>query len=258
MNASFVNAGELRSPVKPEKPMAYMNWSGGKDSALCLYRTLQSGSIPVTALLTSMNSFHHRISMHGVRRALLEAQARAIHIPLHTIELPEQPDMQVYETAMMNKLTAFRESGYNTAIFGDIFLEDLRKYREQTLHTMGIACRFPLWKLDTGSLVKEFISLGFKSIVVCVQEEVLDRHFCGRIIDDQFLADLPDHVDPCGENGEFHTFVFAGPLFNQPVPFKKGEIVYKRYHAPENQDAGDDRKVKASSYGFYFCDLIPV
>jgi uncharacterized protein (TIGR00290 family) len=236
---------------------AFMNWSGGKDSALCLYKIQQSKTVQIAALLTSMNSTHNRISMHGVRRALLEAQARSMNIPLHTIELPEQPDMQAYEAHMNPKLEFLRQRGCRSAVFGDIFLEDLKKYREEKLKACGMDCIFPLWKKDTSSLVKEFLSLGFKSIIVCVNEEVLDKSFCGRVIDENFLADLPPQVDPCGENGEFHSFVFEGPLFSNPVRYTKGEIVYKKYEAPKKEKSDGLPESASQPYGFYFCDLIP-
>ncbi|HVX51616.1 MAG TPA: diphthine--ammonia ligase [Chitinophagaceae bacterium] len=224
---------------------AYMNWSGGKDSALCLYKAMQAGTYNITHLLTSINAVHSRISMHGVRRSLLQAQAEAIGLPLETIELPEQPAMPEYEAAMKNKALQLQQQGCTHAIFGDIFLEDLKQYREQKLAEIDIACVFPLWKKDTTALVKEFIALGFKSIIVCVNGMSLDKSFCGRIIDEDFLNDLPAYVDPCGENGEFHSFVFDAPIFKQPIPVAKGEMVYKEYAAP----AGE------KPYGFYFCDL---
>jgi len=227
---------------------AYMNWSGGKDSALCLYKSLQSQQYQITNLLTSVNAVHDRISMHGIRRSLLEAQAKAIGISLDTIELPEQPGMEDYEQQMMYKVNKLKQSGCTHAIFGDIFLEDLRKYREDKLNEAGIQCVFPLWKENTTALVHEFIGLGFKSIIVCVNEQYLDKSFCGRIIDESFLADLPANVDPCGENGEFHSYVFEAPIFKETIHYKKGDIVYKKYEAPKNSDA--------SAYGFYFCDLI--
>jgi len=232
------------------KRQAYMNWSGGKDSSLCLYRAMQSGFYNITQLLTSVNAAHDRISMHGVRRSLLVAQAASIGIPLTTIELPEQPGMQEYETMMMQKVTELKQSGCTHAIFGDIFLEDLKLYREQKLSTTGIECVFPLWKINTTQLVREFIELGFKSIIVCVNEQYLDKSFCGRIIDHDFINDLPANVDPCGENGEFHSFVFNGPIFKTPISFTKGDIVYKTYTAPKNTSSTND-------YGFYFCDLLP-
>jgi len=231
-----------------KKVQTYMNWSGGKDSALCLYKAMQSGSYNITHLLTSVNAVHNRISMHGVKRSLLEAQANAIGLPLLTIKLPEQPSMQEYEEAMLAKVQQLKQSGCTHAIFGDIFLEDLRVYREQKLQQQGIACAFPLWKQDTTALVHEFIHLGFKSMVVCVNGQYLDKSFCGRVIDESFLQDLPTNVDPCGENGEFHSFVFEAPVFKQPIAITKGEIVYKEYAAPA---AGE------KPYGFYFCDLLP-
>ena len=235
---------------------AYMNWSGGKDSSLCLYKILQSGKYHVTHLLTSVNAAHNRISMHGVRRELLEAQAVSIGIPLTTIELPEQPGMQEYEEAMLQKVNELKQTGCTHTIFGDIFLEDLKLYREQKLATAGMQCVFPLWKIDTKELVHEFIELGFKSIIVCVNEKYLDKSFCGRIIDHDSINDLPANVDPCGENGEFHSFVFDGPIFQHPIPFSKGELVYKTYEAPKHTDDACITDT-TSAYGFYFCDLLP-
>ena len=237
--------------------LAYMNWSGGKDSSLCLYKALQSGDYNITHLLTSINAVHNRISMHGVRKELLEMQAASIGIPLTTIELPEQPGMQEYENAMLQKVNELKQSGCTHAIFGDIFLEDLKNYREQKLSTAGVECVFPLWKINTTKLVHEFIDLGFKSIIVCVNEQYLDKSFCGRIIDEDFINELPANVDPCGENGEFHSFVFDGPIFKQPISFIKGDIVYKTYTAPKNTDNSCHTNTESSSFGFYFCDLLP-
>ncbi|MBS1916561.1 MAG: diphthine--ammonia ligase [Bacteroidetes bacterium] len=231
-----------------------MNWSGGKDSALCLYKAMLSKQFFISHLLTSVNAAHNRISMHGVRRSLLNAQADAIGIPLTTIELPEQPGMQEYEQAMMHKVARLKQCGCTHAIFGDIFLEDLKIYREKKLAEVDIVCAFPLWKKDTTTLVKEFISLGFRSIIVCVNEKYLDKSFCGRVIDESFLNDLPSNVDPCGENGEFHSFVFEAPIFRNPVSCATGEIVYRKYNAPDTDD--NDSHSGASEYGFYFCDLL--
>jgi uncharacterized protein (TIGR00290 family) len=236
---------------------AYMNWSGGKDSALCLYRVLVEKQFRVDCLLTSINSVHNRISMHGVRRELLENQARSIGISLQTIELQEQPSMAEYEETMLSKTTALKETGYTHAIFGDIFLEDLRQYREIKLATLEITGVFPLWKIPTHQLMEEFITLGFKGIVACVNENLLPRDFCGRLLDASFLQDLPANVDPCGENGEFHSFVFDGPIFSNPIPFQVGETVYRTYKAPHEAGASRDLKDQAGEYGFYFCDLIP-
>jgi uncharacterized protein (TIGR00290 family) len=211
----------------------------------------------VDYLLTSVNAFHNRISMHGVRRELLEAQAASIGIPLQTIELGEQPGMNEYEQAMMEKVSTLKNEGCTHALFGDIFLEDLKRYREEKLQSLDIRCTFPLWKIPTKGLMREFLDKGFKAIIVCVNEKVLDKSFCGRLIDESFLLDLPPHVDPCGENGEYHSFVFEGPVFKYPIPFQKGELVYKQYAAPVNAGDSTDRMNQASEMGFYFCDLLP-
>jgi len=237
---------------------AYMNWSGGKDSSLCLHYILQEKKFSVSCLLTSVNAVHNRISMHGVRRELLEAQADSIGLPLQTIELPEQPGMTEYEDAMMKQVAALKKQGHTHAVFGDIFLEDLKLYREQKLSTVGIDCVFPLWKIATPRLMDEFLDLGFKAIIVCVSEQFLDKSFCGREIDASFVRDLPKGVDVCGENGEFHSYVFDGPIFKYPVTFAKGEIVYRQYSAPNTSQDSCNSMDKPSDYGFYFCDLIPV
>ena len=234
---------------------SYMNWSGGKDSSLCLYRILQDKNYSVETLLTSVNAAHNRISMHGVRRELLNAQAELLGIPLQTIELPEQPDMTEYDGMMGAKVAQLRNAGYTTAVFGDIFLEDLKHYREQRLARENIKCIFPLWKNDTGQLMNEFLSLGFKAVVVCVNEQYLDKSFCGRMIDESFINDLPANVDICGENGEYHSFVFDGPIFRHPVPYRKGEIVCRNYQAPNNQSATNNGENNDLKYNFFFCDL---
>ena len=234
------------------KEQAFFNWSGGKDSALALYKVKHSNQYNIQCLLTNINSVYDRVSMHGVRRSLMEAQVASIGLPLVTAELPEEPSMHDYETIMANKLNTLKASGCSKAIFGDIFLEDLKIYREQKLKEVGIECVFPLWKMDTTILIKEFINLGFKAVIVCVNETYLDKSFCGRLIDASFVNDLPSNVDVCGENGEFHSFVFDGPIFKKPVQFKKGEVVYKQYEAPETNETNAQTK-----YGFWFCDLLP-
>lgn len=235
----------------------YMNWSGGKDSALCLHKALQSGQYRIPGLLTSVNSVHDRVSMHGVRRSLLQLQAAALNLPLTTIELPEQPGMDEYEAAMLQAVNGFKSRGCTHALFGDIFLEDLRLYREKQLAAAGIECVFPLWQQPTAALVKEFIALGFKSVIVCVNEQYLDQSFCGRVIDEAFLNDLPDGVDPCGENGEFHSFVFEAPIYTHPIAITRGETVYRRYEAPKTANDSDSSMNQPSAYGFYFTDLLP-
>jgi uncharacterized protein (TIGR00290 family) len=228
----------------------YFNWSTGKDSSLALHYLLQDDRYQIAQLLTSVNSHHNRISMHGLRRSLLEIQAKSIGIPLTTIELPEEPSMETYNSIMSNKMSELRAEGFTHTAFGDIFLEDLRKYREEKLNELNIKALFPLWKRNTTELMTEFLGLGFKTIVVCINEAVLDKSFVGRVIDQKFLEDLPSTVDPCGENGEFHTFCFDGPIFSKPVEFEIGEIVHKTYPSPKKDSKND-------LYGFWFCDLIP-
>ena len=233
---------------------AYMNWSGGKDSALALYRLQQEG-VDVSCLFTSLNAVHDRVSMHGVRRSLLLAQAEAIGLPLHTVALPEQPGREDYDSVMQQALRSWKKKGYTHAAFGDIFLKDLRQYREQQGAAAGLSCLFPLWKRNSADLLREFLALGFRAIVVCVNGQYLDKLFCGRMLDETFIADLPKEVDVCGERGEYHSFVFEGPLFRHPVHFEKGGIVYREYKAPvlKNDSAAQD---PAAAQGFYFCDLL--
>ncbi|WP_294275895.1 diphthine--ammonia ligase [uncultured Chryseobacterium sp.] len=233
------------------KPKAVFNWSSGKDSALALYKTLQEDRLEISALLTSINKEFGRVSMHGLPVSLLERQAESLGFPLIKMELPKEPSMEEYREIMDTTMNAIRNMGVTHSVFGDIFLEDLRKYREYQLQAIGMQAVFPLWKQDTTSLIQEFLTLGFKTIVTCVNETYLDSGFAGRIIDQDFLKDLPGHVDPCGENGEFHTFTFDGPIFKNPVAFDIGETVRKTYPKPkahENEEAGE--------YVFSFCDLI--
>ena len=191
--------------------------------------------------------------MHGVRTELLRQQAASIGISLKLIELPEQPTMVEYEQEMLAKVNEIKSEGIRESIFGDIFLEDLRKYREEKLAASGMNAVFPLWKIPTAELMNEFIVAGFKAIVVCVNEAFLDKSFCGRLIDRSFVNDLPATVDVCGENGEYHSFVFDGPILKKPILFQKGEVVYREYAGPKDVAAD-----KGKEYGFYFCDLVPV
>ncbi|HEX2607277.1 MAG TPA: diphthine--ammonia ligase [Flavisolibacter sp.] len=234
---------------------AYMNWSGGKDSALSLYRAQQQ-QVPVQALVTTMSAAQDRITMHGVRRKLLEQQAEATGLPLRTIELPEQPGMEVYNQTMRHACEALKADGFTHSVFGDIFLEDLRQYRETQLAPTGIAPLFPIWKADSRELLKEFFTLGFQAIVICINGSHLAKSFCGRLLDESFINDLPSSVDPCGENGEFHSFVFDGPIFQKPVAYTKGDLVYKEYPAPISEKDECYRAPQPAA-GFYFCDLLP-
>ena len=235
---------------------AFMNWSGGKDSALALYHTLNNKNFSVEKLLTTVNNKYKRISMHGVREELLQQQAAALQIPLQKIILDDQPSMNDYEMQMTEALKQLKDEKFTHSIFGDIFLEDLKTYRESQLAKLKLNAVFPLWKKDTTKLIREFIDLGFKTVIVCVNEKYLDKSFCGRIIDEKFLEDLPPNVDACGENGEFHTFVFDGPIFKSPIEFTKGEIVYKEYKTPDDGNK-ECFTTPLPVTGFYFIDLLP-
>lgn len=234
------------------KPKALFNWSSGKDSALALYKILQDDEYEVETLLTSINKEFQRISMHGVHVLLLERQASHLGIPLTKMELPKEPSMEEYQRIMNATMNEIQAQGITHSIFGDIFLEDLRQYREKQLNTIGIQAVFPLWKQNTSDLIREFLKLGFKTIVTCVNGMYLDKSFAGRVIDQQFLDDLPKNVDPCGENGEFHTFTFDGPIFKNPVQFEIGETVKKTYPKPKSNPEDRDEE-----YVFWFCDLLP-
>ena len=233
------------------KPKAIFNWSSGKDSALALYKILKEEQFEVTTLLTSINKEFQRISMHGVNVSLLEKQAESLGFPLVKMEIPKEPSMEEYSEIMSKTMNDIKSQGVTHSIFGDIFLEDLRKYREDQLQSIGMEGVFPLWKQNTTELINEFLSLGFKTIVTCVNETYLDKSFAGRIIDKNFIKDLPDNVDPCGENGEFHTFTFDGPIFKNPIQFEIGEIVKKTYPKPKSDENEEDEE-----YAFWFCDLI--
>lgn len=237
---------------------ALFNWSSGKDSALALYKIQQNPEFKIDCLLTSVNQQFQRISMHGVRVELLEQQAESIGIPLEIMQIPEMPTMEVYENVMQKTLEKLKNKRITHSVFGDIFLEDLRQYREEKLAIMGFEGAFPIWKIPTHDLIQEFITLGFKTIVVCVNEKYLDKSFVGRIIDQQFIDDLPENVDVCSENGEFHTFSFDGPIFSKPIDFEIGEIVYRKYEKPK-QDASNTAcdTDDTTDYGFWYCDLLP-
>jgi uncharacterized protein (TIGR00290 family) len=212
-------------------------WSGGKDSAIALFKLLQQQDVRVTALLTTVTEGYERISMHGVRRELLERQAESIGLPLHEVRIPPQCVNPIYEARMEVALRVHYVQGVRKVAFGDIFLGDLRAYREKNLARIGMTALFPIWKRDTRELIRFFHQQRFRAIAACVDTKVLDPSFASRELDESFFHDLPPHADPCGENGEFHTFVFDGPLFQSPIPVRTGAIV--------NRD------------GFVFCDLLP-
>ena len=226
---------------------AWLNWSSGKDSALALYYVRQENEYRVEKLFTTLSESNGRVSMHGLRKELLLEQVQNTGLPLQIADISTDTSLDTYNQLMEKECVKLKKEGYTHSIFGDIFLEDLREYREKQLENIGIQCVFPLWKKDTAELIREFIELGFKAIVVCTNSRYLEDDFCGRLIDNQFLQDLPANVDPCGENGEFHTFVFDGPIFKNPVNFKVGEKQIKTYESAD--DKWDNR--------FCYCDLLP-
>ncbi|HUU64344.1 MAG TPA: diphthine--ammonia ligase [Dehalococcoidia bacterium] len=212
-----------------------LSWSGGKDSALALHAISQDQRYEIVGLLTTVTEDYHRISMHGVREALLEQQAGAIGLPISKVLISKNGSYEEYESQMKEVLLQFQQSGVNAVVFGDIFLEDIRKYREENLARVGMKGVFPLWGKD--NLPQAFIDSGFKAIVTCVDTKALDKKFVGRLFDGEFLAELPAIVDPNGENGEFHSFVYEGPIFRKKISYRIGEVVKRD--------------------SFYYCDLEP-
>ncbi len=233
-----------------------MSWSGGKDSALALHHALRDPRYRVAHLLTNVNAHYERVSMHGVRVELLATQAQRIGLPLTQLRLPEMPSMADYDAALLATLTELHRQGISHAIYGDIFLEDLRAYREQQLARVPLHGRFPLWHRNGADLLREFWELGFQAIVVCVNDRHLDASFCGRLLDRDFVRDLPPGVDPCGENGEYHSFVFDAPYFSQPIDVVRGEIVRRTYQPPAAKEGGRDANDPFAA-GFWYCDLLP-
>lgn len=238
------------------KHKTYFNWSTGKDSALALYHLLQDERYSVDELITTVNTHYNRVSMHGLRKELLVKQTNALNIHASLIELPEMPSMEIYEQKMLEVTSRLKNDSFTHSAFGDIFLEDLRVYRENQLAKQGFKALFPIWKRDTKVLIHEFLDLGFKTIIVCANSEYFNEDFVGTIIDKNFIDNLPDGVDPCGENGEFHTFCFDGPIFKNPIEFTIGEKVYREYNTPK-QDDDSICKNDAEKYGVWYCDLIP-
>lgn len=212
-------------------------WSGGKDSALALDALRAAGQVRVCGLITTVTAGYERISMHGVRRALLEAQAAAVGLPLVEARIPVRASNDNYEAAFAAALAPFRTAGVIRVAFGDLFLSDIRAYRERQLAAISMRALFPLWLRDTRALAHEFIARGFEAVLVCVDPAKIGPSFAGRTFDSQLLHDLPSGADPCGENGEFHTFVFNGPGFIRPVTLVVGPVVERD--------------------GFVFCDLTP-
>lgn len=213
-----------------------LSWSGGKDSMMALQALARSEHYDVVGLLTTLTEGYDRISMHGVRRVLLEQQAAALGVPLHKVFIPQSCTNDDYKHRMREALVQFKNKGITTIAHGDLFLQDVRAYREENLATVDMNALFPLWEIPTSTLARMFIRDGYKTITVCVDGTVLGEPYVGQLYDDAFLASLPEGVDVCGENGEFHTFVFDGPMFSAPVPYTRGEVILR-----------DNR--------FWYCDL---
>ncbi|GAB3338142.1 diphthine--ammonia ligase [Larkinella ripae] len=225
---------------------AIVSWSGGKDSALALFFCRQSGQYDIVGLLTNVNEELNRVSMHGVRTELVEAQAQAIGLPLYRLNFSGDVSMERYNELVKQRLTELKHEGITHVIYGDIFLEDLRQFRDKQLHELGLHGVFPLWDQNTVSLVRTFHQCGFKALLVCLNENRLSERWVGRAVDDTMVNELPLNVDPCGENGEYHSFVYDGPIFKKPVAFKKGEIVRRSYAKSNQWDSQ-----------FIFLDLVP-
>jgi uncharacterized protein (TIGR00290 family) len=204
---------------------------------MALYELQRNPDYEISALLTTITEDYDRVSMHGIRRVLVEHQAESLGLPLQKVFISRNTSNEEYESKMRTTLTAFQNKGVSAVVFGDIFLADVRKYREENLAKVGMKGIFPIWKRDTGELAQTFIDSGFKAIVTCIDSKVLNKAFVGRIIDKCFLAELPANVDPSGENGEFHSFLFDGPIFKRKILYTVGEIVLRD--------------------SFYFCDLLP-
>jgi uncharacterized protein (TIGR00290 family) len=212
-------------------------WSGGKDSAMALYEIKKDHQYEIASLLTTITEGYDRVSMHGVPRALVEKQAQSLGLPLKEVFIPQNCSNQEYESRMRDTLASFKKTGVTLVAFGDVFLEEVRKYREDNLSRLGMKGLFPLWGRDSAKLTRSFIALGFHAVTTCVDAKVLEQRFAGRLLDGDFLAELPANVDPAGENGEFHSFVFDGPLFRERIPYDLGNKVLRD--------------------SLYFCDLLP-
>ena len=235
-----------------------MNWSSGKDACLALYKILQSKEYKIGMLLTNVNKDFSRISMHGLHESLLDAQVESLGMPLQKLYFPAEVTMELYNQKMHETISGLKSQGYEYAIFGDIFLEDLKAYRDSKLAEVDVQGVYPIWKQDSETLIREFLALGFKAITVCVNAKLLGEEFVGRVIDEQFIKDLPEHVDVCGENGEFHTFVFDGPIFSKPVDFQIGEKILRSYTLHEEDEDNchqDSTKEKNFDTSFWYCDL---
>lgn len=233
---------------------AIFSWSGGKDSSYCLHKVLQENLFEVKYLLTTVNANFKRVSMHGVREELLDLQVESIGIPVLKVSVSEGTNAE-YEKQMEALLLKAKSEGIETVIFGDIFLEDLRVYRENNLAKVGMKAAFPIWKMDTKALLDDFISKGFKTITCCVNDGYLNDTWVGKEINQAFVNDLPANVDACGENGEYHTFCYEGPIYKKKINFSIGEKVYKPLEIKTTDDSACSSNTITK--GFWFVDLLP-
>ena len=215
----------------------WLSWSTGKDSAYALAELMKSNDYEVTGLFTTVTEEFNRVAMHSTREALLEAQSHRLDIALRKVKIPHPCTNDIYEAKMRQLIDSAKKVGVECIAFGDLYLEDIRAYRERQFENTGIEPVFPLWGLSTKKLAEDIIQSGFKAILTCVDPKQLDGDFSGRKFDKKFLDSLPDKVDPCGENGEFHTFVYDGPIFSSAIPINTGE--------------------KLEREGFIFCDILP-
>ncbi len=215
-----------------------MSWSGGKDSAFCLYQLLRDTTYEVTYLLSIINRQSRQITLHGIPESLIEDQAKSIGIPLLKIYIEPRVSNAAYEQSMRTVLLQLKAEGIHQLAFGDIFLEDLRKYREQNLSKIGMQALFPLWGIDSRKILIDFLAQGFKSFICCTDSKYFDESDLGQVLDEEFLSRLPDGVDSCGENGEFHTFCFDGPIFKYPVTYSICGRSFVEIPVTANQKAG--------------------
>jgi uncharacterized protein (TIGR00290 family) len=237
------------------KIKCFFSWSGGKDSSLALYRLLKNPVYEICYLVTTVNEGANRISMHGVREELLLLQAESIGIPLYQIRLPKMPDTGTYNRVMHQHYLNFKEQGITHAAYGDIFLQDLKAYRDARLAEAGLIGVYPLWQQDTQQLLDEFWSVGFKTIIACTQASL--GHMAGQELTAGLVNTFPAGVDVCGENGEFHTFAFEGPIFQRPIKVSKGEKVFRSFQAPKQTDSVHANASLPELAGFWYCDLLP-
>lgn len=223
-------------------------WSAGKDSAMALHTILNDQSFELVALVTTLNEEYKRISMHGIPERILDLQCEALGLPIIKMWVPNLPDNNSYEYCFLELCQDLKEKGVEFLAFGDIHLEDLRKYREDLVNRGGLKACFPLWNVPTLKLMNNFIANEFKAITCCINTKILSADWLGRQLDANFIAELPNEVDLCGENGEYHTFCFAGPIFMNSIPYKTGERVFKPLKI--NSKEGE------SESGFLFLDII--